>query len=278
MNECNIIRDLLPLYAEELTSPDSGEFIEKHLASCAQCRDTWRRCREELPKMEVAEDMVENYQKGLRRDKWKMTLRTSCAWILVAVITVGIFFYCGWENGDYARGKMYSAPDGIRSVELVDLDGAGFFGNEGSILKFRFERGYVNRYAVDWQDLTVYWAPDSQTMLLVIQNGAGETELRIVDHRGGLPGGGTREIPGLIPSETEPDLTQVLKEMCAEQDVTVSGFEFAEWSDDSRYLYFRYQTEAGTGWLEYDMDTGNAKLCDVVRTIDIPVVPTADAK
>lgn len=252
MNECNIVKDLLPLYAEDLVSPDSGEFIEKHLASCAECRDTWRRYRKELPAIEVAEDAAERYQKGLRRDTWKVVQLTLFAWLLVGVIAMGIFVYCGWEKGDFAKGKLYSSPDGIRSVELVDLDGTGFFGNEGSLLKFRFEKGYVNRYAVDWQDLMVHWAPDSQTMLLVIQNGAGERELRIVDHKGELPGGGTQEIPGLIPSEEEPDLTQILTDLCAEQGVEAYNFTFRNWSDDSLQIWFDFETAGNRGSVLYD--------------------------
>lgn len=273
MNECNIIGDLLPLYAEELTSPDSGEWIEKHLSSCAYCRDIWRRYREDLPKMEVEEHMVENYKKGFRKDKLKMVLLTLTGWLLVGVIAIGIFFYCGWEKGDFAEGTRYTSPDGVRSVELANLDDAGFWGNEESLVRFRFEKGYMNRYKTDWQELVVHWAPDSQTMLLVIQNGAGETELRIVDHTGGLPDGGTQEIPGLYPAGEEQDLCYVLADLCAEQGVTASDFAFAEWSDDSRYLYFRYAGAEENGLLEYDTDTGRIEFRAVPIT-ELPVVPT----
>ena len=36
--ECSIVRDLLPLYAEQLTSPETSAFVEKHLRTCAACR------------------------------------------------------------------------------------------------------------------------------------------------------------------------------------------------------------------------------------------------
>ena len=31
--ECSIVRDLLPLYAERLTSPETAAFVEKHPVS-----------------------------------------------------------------------------------------------------------------------------------------------------------------------------------------------------------------------------------------------------
>ncbi|MBQ3501344.1 MAG: zf-HC2 domain-containing protein, partial [Oscillospiraceae bacterium] len=33
-NECNIIRDILPLYAEKIVSEDTAAFVEEHLEHC----------------------------------------------------------------------------------------------------------------------------------------------------------------------------------------------------------------------------------------------------
>ena len=35
---CNIIRDLLPSYVDDICSEDSRHLIEEHLESCEQCR------------------------------------------------------------------------------------------------------------------------------------------------------------------------------------------------------------------------------------------------
>lgn len=37
-NECNIIRDILPLYIEDMVSADTVSFVEEHLNECAACR------------------------------------------------------------------------------------------------------------------------------------------------------------------------------------------------------------------------------------------------
>lgn len=37
-NECNIIRDILPLYMEEMVSEDTVSFVEEHLDGCKECR------------------------------------------------------------------------------------------------------------------------------------------------------------------------------------------------------------------------------------------------
>ena len=37
-NKCNIIRDILPLYVEDMVSADTSAFVEEHLEKCAECR------------------------------------------------------------------------------------------------------------------------------------------------------------------------------------------------------------------------------------------------
>lgn len=40
MKECNIVKDLLPLYIEELCSEDSREYVEAHLGKCKECKES----------------------------------------------------------------------------------------------------------------------------------------------------------------------------------------------------------------------------------------------
>ena len=36
--ECSIVRDLLPLYAEDMVSEQTARYIEEHLKDCPACR------------------------------------------------------------------------------------------------------------------------------------------------------------------------------------------------------------------------------------------------
>ena len=40
--DCNVIRDLLPLYADKVCSEESRRLVETHLQDCPQCRETAR--------------------------------------------------------------------------------------------------------------------------------------------------------------------------------------------------------------------------------------------
>lgn len=51
MNEisCTVVRDLLPMYAEDLTSAQTARLVETHLETCEQCRAAYENCKKELP-------------------------------------------------------------------------------------------------------------------------------------------------------------------------------------------------------------------------------------
>lgn len=38
-HECAIVRDLLPLYEEQMLHPDTSAFVREHLSRCSQCRE-----------------------------------------------------------------------------------------------------------------------------------------------------------------------------------------------------------------------------------------------
>lgn len=41
-NNCNITKDLLPLYIEDLCSEDSREYVDEHLEECSECMKTFQ--------------------------------------------------------------------------------------------------------------------------------------------------------------------------------------------------------------------------------------------
>ena len=56
-NSCDVIRDLLPLYADDACSQDSRKMVDEHLAECPECSGMLRRLRS---------NEIEN---GLQREK-----------------------------------------------------------------------------------------------------------------------------------------------------------------------------------------------------------------
>ena len=42
-DKCNLIKDILPLYVEDMVSTDTREFVSEHLEHCAECHAEFER-------------------------------------------------------------------------------------------------------------------------------------------------------------------------------------------------------------------------------------------
>lgn len=64
-NNCNIIRDLLPLYADGVCSEESRKLIDEHTASCAECSRILEELKNDTPALDlkIERDGVISYQK-----------------------------------------------------------------------------------------------------------------------------------------------------------------------------------------------------------------------
>ncbi len=89
MNHCHIVRDLLPLYIEDMTSQGSTEFILDHINRCPQCREEYRRMQHPVrPDPSPHEEWKTAFKKKERQRK----LRTLVLWVLCILLVLGL---CG---------------------------------------------------------------------------------------------------------------------------------------------------------------------------------------
>ncbi len=83
-NECNIIRDLLPLYAEKMVSADTTGFIEEHLKDCEACRKEYERIKEPQPTREIS------HPTPLLKLRRKMEIKRMQTIALTAVFVIAL--------------------------------------------------------------------------------------------------------------------------------------------------------------------------------------------
>ena len=71
--ECSIVRDLLPLYAEDLVSAETAQYIREHLEGCAECQAELTRLREgtetavPVPKSTPSADGAKPFKRIMRK-------------------------------------------------------------------------------------------------------------------------------------------------------------------------------------------------------------------
>lgn len=121
--DCEIVRDLLPLYLEGLTSPETGAAVEAHLAGCPACA----KVRENMaaPAAAPAEEGADPARKEvdyLKRVRSRGRLRVMLAVICtVLVLAAGGMFKLFWLGSPATREGMswnVRADEETGSLEL----------------------------------------------------------------------------------------------------------------------------------------------------------------
>ncbi|MCP3030830.1 zf-HC2 domain-containing protein [Halobacillus sp. A1] len=86
---CNMIRDILPLYVENMASQDTRDIVEEHIVSCENCKKRLEEMRtfEEQP---VDTDIapLRNIQNTLRRKKLQTIILSVMVTLVFAVVTM----------------------------------------------------------------------------------------------------------------------------------------------------------------------------------------------
>lgn len=83
--KCNIVRDLLPNYIDELTSETTNEEMEKHLENCAECRSIYEKMRVSVPPEISPEDRDIRFLKKL---KTKMMRKSIMAAVFACIVLI----------------------------------------------------------------------------------------------------------------------------------------------------------------------------------------------
>lgn len=106
---CEVIQDLLPSYIDGLTSPQSNQLIEEHLATCNSCREFLAQMQADVD----APSRIRENKKAIRPFR-KLKQRTWAA-IGAAVLICALLFGVGtWY---YTRTWMADFSDVTMSVE-----------------------------------------------------------------------------------------------------------------------------------------------------------------
>lgn len=84
---CNVMDDLLPLYAENMVSEDTSDLVRDHLAVCADCREKMKAYPEKEEEMHRSLEDLSKLQKKIR------SRRVTAAWfafLLTATVILSV--------------------------------------------------------------------------------------------------------------------------------------------------------------------------------------------
>ena len=117
-NECNIIRDILPLYTEHMVCSDTAELVEEHLRRCAACRKEYERERKPQA-IQVTEESapLRNLKKKMATKRLQTIALTA---VFVAVLLISAFAVLDAPvYAPYSEELLTVTPIGDHGIQIT---------------------------------------------------------------------------------------------------------------------------------------------------------------
>ena len=134
--KCNIVKDLLPLYCDKLTSQDSNEEIEKHLSECADCKAVYESMNKKEDNINVPEKDV----KPLKKIKKRTKLKVIAAVLGTVAVLFGVFMFVFWGVVPISSDKLHYTVT-AREVKSYDVKSDELDENGEYIMEQRTDLG-----------------------------------------------------------------------------------------------------------------------------------------
>lgn len=135
-NECSIVRDILPLYLEDMVSDETGTFVKEHLKDCPECTAELEALKAGSKMEKVSNEMgdsldaeVMKCMKAARKKFRKKAYRVAAviAGIFITVCVLLHFFpvYRMIDIGPMTMGNYYSGEQIAKAISIGSASDRG---------------------------------------------------------------------------------------------------------------------------------------------------------
>ncbi len=117
-NECNIVRDLMPLVIDGVASEESTQMVEEHVADCEPCAEVYEELKGEIHTEALVKEQAE-FEKAARKMRQARNLRMASLLIVVVLLT-GIAVWYAVPKHD--QGLMPLRSINVKLCRIPDTD------------------------------------------------------------------------------------------------------------------------------------------------------------
>ena len=98
--ECSIVRDLIPLYVEDMVSAETAQYVKSHLAECPECKAELESLKAGEGLTAIEKKPVEDVAKAKPFKKMMKRMNRQFYSIAYAALIFLIFLGFGWTGGE----------------------------------------------------------------------------------------------------------------------------------------------------------------------------------
>ena len=165
--DCDIIKDLLPLYVEGLASEKSRTAIEEHLKECEECGRIYQEMREPKLQVQYGREPAESFQKYVKKGKRKVGIKTAVitASIILAVVMIrlamigGLVAFLALDSG---KAKVFEDTDVNHYKQYMGEDAEEKYKNKWGMNEEIFPEEITEEMLVKDYKMVYYNPWDSQ--------------------------------------------------------------------------------------------------------------------
>lgn len=139
MKSCEIVQDLLPLYAENLCSEESRAYVEEHLKECAECRRMYEATIKSIQIMNTQRTSNGNFA-NIKRRKMNPHIKRA---LLIALCVLVVLLPIGWVVKEEISVYLYR-PLPVRQEPIISIIGKLSDGSLYLTLCYTEEDVYIN--------------------------------------------------------------------------------------------------------------------------------------
>lgn len=171
-NECSIVRDILPLYLENMVSDETGAYVKEHLKGCPECTAELEALkagpRIEKAGSEMRDSLEAEVMKSMKATRKKFRKKAYCVAAVIAgifiivcvllhffpvyrIVDIGSMTMGNYYSGDQIAKAFYigSASDRREAQAVLRLADQAFNDVQHTSVENEEKYGLLARYATD---------------------------------------------------------------------------------------------------------------------------------
>lgn len=119
--DCKIVGDLLPLYAEDMVSEETKEYVAEHLSDCVECRGAYEKMSSARLTAEVEAAPLKDVKRKIKRRRTEAVL---LAVVLVLALAVTAYSYLtapqyvSYEDVEYEFSLIMEYADSMEQLAI----------------------------------------------------------------------------------------------------------------------------------------------------------------
>ena len=114
--DCEIIKDLLPLYVDDVCSTETKEFVEKHLKNCNECQKIFETMEKDENnknnKNSDEKESIKNFNNKIKRNKIKAVV-ISLIIFVIGILLIKYIYSCILFNHIINKAHKFSDIDNM---------------------------------------------------------------------------------------------------------------------------------------------------------------------